>query len=161
MARGAYQDEVAKAMTSFEYEVAPAEMWRELVAMLKEHGFDLKETSPKENATVSTSTVGEDAYDVRLQRVNASRYTVTIHRVQIVASDGGTQRSEVRDFPLEWELVQRVESERAAEIRQTADASGRRSAMIGRGCDRGCSCVLRTCLTVSEHRAAPPPTTSP
>ena len=146
MAQGAYDSELAERMRDYQYEAPPADAWREMRAVLKEHGFELAEATPKENTTLTTSKVGVDSYDVRLQRINASKYTLSIRHIQEQAvDDGGTQRFVVPDTNVEWEVVQRVEPERAAKIREAADARAHRSAMIGRGCDVGCSYAWRAC----------------
>jgi hypothetical protein len=53
----------------------------------------------------------------------------------------------------EWFLIQRVEPQRAQEMKQKADKSGQRSGTVGRGVDRGCELGCDAC----EKIAPPPP----
>jgi hypothetical protein len=152
MAEGAYNDKVNEAMRDFEYEVPPADAWREMLAVLKEHGYELLQATPRENTTLSTPLVGDQGYDVRLQRVSSTRYTLTLGHVEMLAVDGGTRRTVSPDPGIEWELVQRLEPTRAEKIRAAADASAERSAALGRGCDRGCAFVLRHCSVAGDRR---------
>jgi hypothetical protein len=145
MAKDAYNDKVNAAMRDFEYEVPPADAWTEMLTVLKEHGYELAQATPKENTTLSTPLVGDQGYDVRLQRVSSTRYALTLGHVEMLAVDGGTRRTVTPDPQIEWELVQRLEPARAEKIRAAADASAERSAAVGRGCDRGCAFVLRQC----------------
>jgi hypothetical protein len=142
MSEGAYADSIRQRMDSFEYEVPPADAWREMRGVLSENGFTLAETTPKENATLSTSETNRVHYDVRLSRRSPARYAIALTRVTEEADDdGGLRFRHDRDSTLEWEVVQRVEPARAGPIRQEAEAKRQRSAAIGRGCDRGCACV--------------------
>jgi hypothetical protein len=136
-----YENTVDRETSAFEYRRPLREVWPELLALLDDHGFPLDAKDPIEGRTLLTARkpamVGEYRVMVRVNRVNARRYRISIHKQYIAQEDGGERMSiepsnsadhEAHD--LEWQLIERAEPDQFAEIQRRA----RESVQPRRGC---------------------------
>ena len=139
-----YENTVDRESRAFEYRRHIREVWPELLALLDEHGFPLDAKEPVEGRTLFSarkpSMSGEYRLLVRVNRVDAKRFRVSIHKQHITRETDGSEKMTVEPpnsadheaFDIERELVERVEPARYAEIQKRA----RESAQPKRGCAR-------------------------
>jgi hypothetical protein len=136
-----YENAVDREASAFEYRRPIREVWPELVALLDDHGFPLDAKEPIEGKTLLTARkpamAGEYRIMVRVNRLSAKRYRVSFHKQFIAQEDGGERTSiepansadrEAHD--LEWQLIERAEPERFAELQRHA----REAVQPKRGC---------------------------
>ena len=127
-----YENSVDREATAFEYRRPLHEVWPELLALLDEHGFPLDQKEPVEGKTLFTArkpaSVGDYRVMVRVNRLNAKRYRVSFRKQYISQEDNGTEKMSVEPpnsadreaHELEWQLAERVEPERFAELQREA-----------------------------------------
>lgn len=146
-----YRKERDRGVRRFEYEVLLPDMWKELVALLSEQGYNLPPT-PVEGRTVESDWTAEhDRMLVHVERINAKHYKVELKRqYEVVLADGGRTLRSDEDTELEWKLVQRVEPTRAKTIEDDADKAGKRAGKVGRGCDKGCEIGCDACIACAD-----------
>jgi hypothetical protein len=136
-----YENTVDREASAFEYRRPIREVWPELLALLDEHGFPLDAKEPVEGKTLLTARKptypGEYRIMVRINRVDAKRFRVSIHKQYIHLEDGGehtsiepTNSADHEAHDIEWQLVERAEPARFAEIQRRA----RDAAQPKRGC---------------------------
>lgn len=136
-----YENTVDREASGFEYQRPLRDVWPELIALLDEHGFPLDAKYPVEGRTLLTARKatypGEYRILVRIHRVSAERFRVSFKKQYISQEDGGEKTSiepanssdrEAHD--LEWQLIERVEPARFAELQRRA----RESVQPKRGC---------------------------
>ncbi len=146
---------------TFEYRRPLAELWPELVGILREHGYELSEKSPVEGKTLETTfkpaSLGEYRFLVRVIPIEGARYRVTFDKqFRHTDADGGTtveiedkNAGEAEATQIAWTLAQRVEPARMLDAEKSVKGKAERAGAVGRGCDRGCA----TCGALVTPRA--------
>jgi hypothetical protein len=141
------------AVDTFEFRRPLAEVWPELVGVLKENGYTLDQSTPVEGRTLETAfkawtgtAGGEYRFLVRVTRVDTSRWRLSLEKQYRALVDGsavleieghdvaGNERTSIG-----WALIERTEPARAAEIQKRITEKAERAGASGRGCDRGCA----------------------
>ena len=136
-----YENTVDREASAFEYRRPIREVWPELLTLLDEHGFPLDAKEPVEGKTLLSARKSAGSGDyrimVRINRIDAKRFRVSIHKQFIYPEDGGERTSiepansadhEAHD--IEWQLAERVEPARFADMQRRA----REAAQPKRGC---------------------------
>ena len=127
-----YENSVDREVSAFEYKRPLREVWPELLALLDEHGFPLDQKEPVEGQTLFTARkpamVGDYRVMVRVNRINAKRFRVSFHKQYLHVEDDGQEKKSIEPsdsadheaHDLEWQLAERVEPERFAELQRDA-----------------------------------------
>jgi hypothetical protein len=136
-----YENTVDREVSGFEYRRPIREVWPELLVLLAEHGFPLDAKEPVEGRTLftarKTAYPGEYRVMVRINRIDARRFRVSILKQFIDVEDGG-ERTQIEPrnsadreaHDIEWQLVERAEPGRFAELQRRA----REDVQPKRGC---------------------------
>lgn len=127
-----YENSVDREVTAFEYKRPIREVWPELLALLDEHGFPLDEKEPVEGRTLFTARKptypGAYRVLVRVNRINAKRFRVSFQKQYLHVEDDGQEKKSIEPsnsadheaHDLEWQLAERAEPERFAELQRDA-----------------------------------------
>lgn len=122
MARSDYLEEQRE---SFVFQAPPDKIFAEVQRLLAEEGYQLEGTATQAVNGVSTpwkqENVGSSQFQVRF--IPLARGGHFVHIVHLKRYDDG-EINRYRWTHTEWELVQRVEPDRAAEILQRANQRG-------------------------------------
>lgn len=137
------------------FEAPPARTWQTLREILQRQGVVMDAPAPPFDADARAQSRG-DTWSVRFVGMPRS-YSVLVRRITRTSDgDGGTQPHEDNvDDSVMWELVQRVEPERAAEVHRESAAEAARSRAYWSACDEFWTAQLRQAARSSSKRESP------
>lgn len=121
-AAGARQAHINEQMQDYSYAKPLAAIWPDARSMLFEEGYQVRGEGTTNLETEWKRDEGGTSVRYLVQGIELEGKTQV--RFSRQAREQGGESAAARDFAMEWKLVQRVEPERAAKIREAADAAG-------------------------------------
>ncbi len=147
----------------WEFHSDPTRTYNELREMLSVEGFtDLPAVVSFDRQLMGHSDQGRRQVSVRFAGTS-SAYAIDLQyqqRIDHPSEDGGASEVSMRasgsDPRMLWRLVQRVEPERAAEIRAQSTRDAERSQAAWRACDHYLETAFERAAREAERRASQP-----
>jgi hypothetical protein len=139
---------------AWEFRCAHSQTWSALREMLRDDGYRGLPEALALNQSVEARADGERFVRVRLSGTPTAHTVEVIARVERADADGGARvfADAVTDRRLLWRLVQRVEPERASEVRRASEAQAERSRAAWSACDHFAEVTLENAARGAEQR---------
>lgn len=124
-AAAAKQQHINEAMKNYTYDKSLAEVWPEARTMLFESNHQVRDTGEAGGNTLETEWARDNSGNMTRYLVQGLEVDGKAQiRFNAQARTQSGQTSGGRDYGMEWQLVQRVEPERAAKIEADASTAG-------------------------------------
>lgn len=139
---------------SWEFRCDPAQTWSALREMLSDQGYHDLPQELALNQSIEGRADRERFVRVRLSGSRAAHTVEVITRVERADGDGGARvfSDEQTQRRLLWRLVQRVEPERASEVRRSSEAQAERSRAAWSACDHFMEVTLENAARNAQQR---------